>query len=77
MTCAVYKLREDGDYDFVAAFAKDQLQDMPSDWPKEIADLLNREGEDALIIEGLDLNKLPDVWTTQMQTSERTSNGGI
>ena len=63
MTRAVYKLREDGDYDFVAAFDTEQLPDAPSDWPQEIYDWLNREGEDALIVEGMELNKLPDVWT--------------
>lgn len=61
MTRAVYKIREDGDYDFVAAFAVDSLPDAPSDWPKEIADWLESQGEQALIVDRLDLNKLPDV----------------
>ncbi len=65
MTRAVYKIREDGDYDFVAAFDTEQLPDAPSDWPQEIADWLNAAGEDALIVEGVELNKLPDVWIGQ------------
>ena len=32
MNTAVYRLLDDGDYDFVAAFANDQLPPAPSKW---------------------------------------------
>ena len=62
MIKAIYKRREDGDYDFVAAFASEQLPALPSDWPGEVIDWLTSEGELSLVVENVDLCKLPDVW---------------
>ena len=60
MTRAIYIQRSDGDFDFVAAFDIDQLPAAPSNWPKEIADWLESEGETVRMLEE-DLSKLPDV----------------
>lgn len=62
MTKAIYKRRDDGDYDFVAAFETEQLPEPPSNWPDEIVEWLNSEGETPMIVENIDLNKLPDVY---------------
>lgn len=57
---AVYRAREDGDYDFMAAFA---VEDMPDDWPGHMIDWLRAEGEDGRIVEADTLAELPDVLT--------------
>jgi len=62
MTRAIYIRREDGDFDFVAAFDVNQLPSAPSDWPQEIAEWLALVGEDVKVVD-CDLTKLPDVWT--------------
>ena len=66
MIKAIYRRRADGDYDFVAAFETDQLPEPPNNWPEEITEWLNLEGELPLVIENIDLNKLTDVWSTRM-----------
>lgn len=58
MTRAVYKQREDGDWDFVAAFSSEEH--WPDDWPRQIVEWLEREGETATVRE-LDLNEIYDV----------------
>lgn len=62
MIRAVYKQREDGDYDFVAAFETEQLPELPSDWPAEIIDWLKGEGEVGITIQNIELERLPMVW---------------
>lgn len=62
MIKAVYRLRGDGDYDFVAAFETEQLPQPPSDWPMEISDWLHAEGETPLLIEEISINLLPDIY---------------
>lgn len=57
MIRAIYKLREDGDYDFVAAF--DSEIATQNDWVEQIQEWLENEGEEVLVIENCDLNKLP------------------
>lgn len=60
MTRAIYKSREDGDYDFVAAF--DAEISTENDWVEQVQEWLENEGHDVLIVNNCDLNKLPDVW---------------
>lgn len=62
MIRAIYKRREDGDYDFVAAFETEQMPAPPSNWPEEILEWLNAEGELPMMVENIDLSHLPDVW---------------
>lgn len=62
MIKAIYREREDGDFDFVAAFDTDLTLEPPSNWPDEIADWLRSEGETVLVIETCSLQKLPDVF---------------
>lgn len=65
MTSAIYIRREDGDYDFVAAFAINKLPDAPaplSQWPDEVAEYFREEGEEVLVVNNCDLQYLPDVW---------------
>lgn len=62
MIKAIYQRREDGDYDFVAAFNTEAMPAPPSDWATEICEWLTNEGEEVLVIENVDLSKLPEVW---------------
>ena len=71
MIKAIYKRREDGDYDFVAAFETDKLPPLPSDWPSEVVEYLNGENELVLIIENIDLDKLPAVWSPKQSCSHK------
>ena len=64
MIKAIYKLRSDGDYDFVAAFESEQLPEPPSNWPAEIIEWLKAEGETPLLIQNSSCN-FPDVWDGQ------------
>lgn len=64
MTKAVYRSREDGDYDFVAAFSPEQCPPAApdgSDWAAEVAEWINHEGGGAIVISGAELGRLPDV----------------
>lgn len=74
MIKAIYKRREDGDYDFVAAFETEQLPEMPSNWPEEIVEWLNAESELPLVVENIDLDKLPAVWSPRMALNAGTAN---
>lgn len=65
MTKAIYKRRQHGSYDFVAAFETEQLPGPPSNWPEEIIEWLNAEGELPLVVENIDLHKLPAVWVVK------------
>lgn len=58
---AIYIRREDGDFNFVAAFSEDYLPSAPSDWPNEIADWFKSQMEEVMLING-DFQKFPDVW---------------
>ena len=59
---AVYRLREDGDYDFVAAFANDEnLWD--GDVAETYAENLRSEGEEVIVKNFDDLAHLVDVLT--------------
>lgn len=62
MTKAIYIRREDGDYDFVAAFGIDALPAYPSDWVGEIVEWIKEENEDdeVVVIEA-DLPFLPNI----------------
>lgn len=75
MIKAIYRRREDGDYDFVAAFETEQMPEPPSNWPEEITEWLNAEGELPLVIENIDLCKLPDVWSPRLQPNAGMPNG--
>ena len=57
---AVYRLREDGDYDFMAAFANDE-EIWDGDVSETYAENLRAEGEDAIVKEFDDLKHLVDV----------------
>lgn len=72
MTKAVYRKREDGDYDFVAAFETEQLPDAPSNWPEEIAEWMRSEGDEVIITDQVPLCHLPDV--LEMQPNAGTAN---
>jgi hypothetical protein len=75
MIRAIYKRREDGDYDFVAAFETDLMPAPPSNWPEEILEYLNAEGELPLVLENVALHHLPDVWTpTPKQRRQEIAN---
>ena len=60
MIKAIYRRREDGDYDFVAAFETEQMPELPSNWPEEIAEWLRSEGGSVLILD-TELHLLSDV----------------
>ena len=77
MIKAIYKRREDGDYDFVAAFETEQLPEPPSNWPEEITEWLNAEGELPLVVENIALRKLPDVWSPRMALNAGTANAKL
>lgn len=62
MIKAIYREREDGDFDFVAAFDTNLTPEPPSNWPDEIAEWLRNEGETVLVVDNCTLHKLPDVW---------------
>ena len=63
MIKAIYRAREDGDYDFVAAFETEETPQEPSNWPEEIVEWLNSEGEETLVVENIALHNLTDVWS--------------
>lgn len=80
MIKAVYRARLDGDYDFVAAFETEQCHPpFPdgTDWPEEVKEWIEHEGDNCLIIENLPLDQLVDVWSPQMQTDARTPNNAL
>jgi hypothetical protein len=62
MITAIYRRREDGDYDFVAAFNRDEIPVEPSNWPREVVDWLESENEEVLVVDNVDLDKLPMTW---------------
>lgn len=57
---AVYRQREDGDYDFMAAFANDELI-WDSDIAETYAEELRGEGETVIVLPFNDLKDLVDV----------------
>jgi len=48
---AVYRRNERGKFELVAAFAVENTPPLPSDWPREIEEWLNSEGETTKVIE--------------------------
>lgn len=60
MTKAIYRAREDGDWDFVAAFNEDELPDAPSNWPEEICVWFGSIGESCIVVRA-ELEWLTDV----------------
>ncbi len=62
MIRAIYREREDGHFDFIAAFETDMTPEAPSNWPEEIAEWLRSEGEAVLVVDNCPLHRLPDVW---------------
>lgn len=75
MNIALYRSRDDGDYDFVAAFDCDQLLQAPTNWLEELKEWIEREGDKSLTIENLPLDQLVDVWSPQMQPLEAFETG--
>lgn len=63
MIRAIYIKREDGDFDFVAAFDTEQIQlDCDSrGWPDEVAGWLENEGETVLMKDFCGADKLTDI----------------
>ena len=59
MIKAIYRAREDGDYDFVAAFAEDHNYDVHP--AKTLADVLVEEGYGVILKDFKDLEHLADV----------------
>ncbi len=65
MIKAVYKLREDGDYDFVAAFNVDYcIPPFPdgADWAEEVKEYLEFDGESVIVLDNLDIAHLTDIY---------------
>lgn len=60
MTQAIYRAREDGDWDFVAAFNEAELPDAPSNWPEEICVWFASIGESCIVVDA-PLGWLPGV----------------
>jgi hypothetical protein len=63
MNKAIYIQREDGDWDFVAAFSTEQLPDKCGSlqqWPEQVAEYFEKQGESVVIIKA-DLPLLPDI----------------
>ena len=64
MIKAIYMAREDGDYDFLAAFAEEHDYDVHH-WvggeAKTLADVLVEEGEEVIVKDFKDLPHLTDV----------------
>lgn len=68
---AVFRAREDGDFDFVAAFANDAEQ-WDGDAAETYAENLRAEGEEIIVKEFGALDQIPDVLTPDAGTP----NGG-
>lgn len=64
---AVFRAREDGDFDFVAAFANDAEQ-WDGDVAETYAENLRAEGEEAIVKEFGALDQIPDVLTQDAGT---------
>lgn len=60
MIKAIYKARDDGDYDFVAAFETDCMPE-GVDWVEEVKEFLGSDNEEVLIVSDVDLHNLTEV----------------
>ena len=76
MIRAIYREREDGHFDFIAAFETDMTPEAPSNWPEEIAEWLRSEGEAVLVVDNCPLHRLPDVWDGVNERRPKEVNTG-
>mgnify|MGYP001094157623 CR=1 FL=1 len=60
MIKAIYRAREDGDYDFLAAFSEDYDYDFGRT-AEQIAEVLVEDGEEVILKDFKDLEHLTDV----------------
>ncbi len=58
---AIYLERDDGDFDFVACFDREQLPEPPSNWPVKIQLWYESVGETIKMVELDDLSDLTDI----------------
>lgn len=76
MIKAIYVLREDGDYDFVAAFDIERIETMVdgSDMESFINDhvfVLENEGEEVIVVEFSGTSEIVDVLCRGLKNDER------